>query len=254
MKIFTLLTSILVASCHHVYYAPNTPNAPLLSQKGDTRINALYSAGSDSDFEGGELQFGLAVSGKVRIMINGFFGGVTENTGSRDEKGNGTYVELGAGRFAALDEKRRWIGELYGGLGFGSVKNDYGLGDHSQVNIFKPFIQPIVGYKSKYFELAIVPRLSLVTWMVKKNFIGSQENESAKNDLDYISGKPRFFAFEPAFLMRGGGEDVKLQASLSFSRFRSTNVLYSPELTETLNASIGISVNFNATARTVRKN
>jgi hypothetical protein len=59
MKLFIVMiaTFFCLSSCHHVYYAPNTPNAPLLSKKGESRINAFYAAGADSKFGGVELQF-----------------------------------------------------------------------------------------------------------------------------------------------------------------------------------------------------
>jgi hypothetical protein len=246
MKISRLLVvSVALASCHHVYYAPNTPNAPMLVEKGDTRINGLYTSGRDSDYEGGEVQFAHAVSDKIGIMAAGFFAGVTENTGSRNEKGTGSYGEIGVGRFTAFDPKKRWIGELYGGLGFGGVKNDYGLGDHSKVNIFKPFIQPLIGYKSRYFECAFIPRISWINWKVKENAVNSDDNLGAKGDLATISGNSGFVAFEPSIMLRGGGANVKIQGGLSFSRYHSTNTLYSAELVETLNASLGISFTFN---------
>jgi hypothetical protein len=250
MRIFRLLMiAAALTSCHHVYYAPNTPNTPMLVEEGDTRLTGLYTGGADSDYEGGEVQFAHAVSDKIGIMAAGFFAGVTENTGSRDEKGNGSYLELGAGRFMAFDPKKRWIGELYGGVGFGSVTNDYGLGDRSKVNIIKPFIQPLIGYKSKYFECAFIPRLSLISWKVKENNILSDENLGAKSDLAIISGKPSFFAFEPAIMLRGGGTNVKVQGALSFSKFNAANAIYSFELIETLNGSLGISVTFNTKSK-----
>jgi len=221
----------------------------MLAEKGETRINALYTSGADSDYEGGEIQFATAVTDKIGIMASGFFAGVTENTGSRNEKGNGSYMEVGAGRFTAFDPKKHWIGELYGGIGFGSVKNDYGLGDHSKVNIVKPFIQPLVGYKSRYFECAFIPRISLISWNVKENNINSDDNLGAKSDLATISGKPSFVAFEPAIMLRGGGANFKIQAGLSFSKFNSTDVIYSSEIIETLNGSLGISVSFNTRSK-----
>jgi hypothetical protein len=47
-----LMITAAMSSCVHVYYAPNTPNAPLLSEKGETRINALYSAGGYTNYTG----------------------------------------------------------------------------------------------------------------------------------------------------------------------------------------------------------
>ena len=240
-----------MASCHHVYYAPNTTNAPLLSEKGETRINALYSSGNTSEFNGGELQFAHAVSKHMGIMVNGFIAGKSEEisdwnwnqNSSHKEKGSGSNVEFAGGYFKSFDERKKWIGELYGGFGLGSVTNEYGYGDRSKVNSTKIFLQPSIGYKLKNFEFAVVPKVSLINWRIKENRISSSENESAKDEMKAIGQKQNFIAFEPALLVRGGGENFKLQLGLSFSDYKSASTYYTESLIETLNASIGISIN-----------
>src|SRR5215203_4384981 len=109
-KIYSLIAiAITITSCQHVYYAPNSANAPQLSEKGETRLNALYCAGGDSEFSGGELQAAHAVSDKVGVMINFFAAGTSENVtsissnGSHVEKGNGSYIEGAGGYFMTLD-------------------------------------------------------------------------------------------------------------------------------------------------------
>ena len=246
-----LIITAGMTSCVHVYYAPNTPNAPLLSQKGETRINALYASGGNlSSFQGGEIQLAHAVSKNIGIMANGLAGGRTEtvsswngNRNDHEESGHGSYGEFGAGYFKGLDNRQKWIAELYGGFGFGSVKNDYGSGDHSTVNHSKLFLQPSVGYKIKNFEAVLVPRLSYIKWKVKDCHAMNNDNEYVQHDMNAIRSRPNFISFEPALLLRAGGEDFKIQGGLSFSNYRSTSHYFSDELIETLNASIGISIN-----------
>ncbi len=248
MLIALLVTSFCLTSCYHVYYAPNTANAPLLSQKGETKINALYANGGDSEFQGGEFQFAHAVNKNFGVMTNVFFAGKSETVSdyltnaTHIEKGNGSYIEFAGGYFKNFDERKRWIGELYGGIGFGSVKNDYGFGDHSKVGLSKGFIQPAVGYKAPNFEIAFVPKVSFINWKVRENNINSQENISVKDEMKAIDGKKNFVAFEPALLLRGGGKGFKLQLGLSFSNYKPTDAFYSEGLIETLNGSIGISI------------
>lgn len=244
-----LLAICSLSSCYHVYYSPNTPNAPLLSKKGETRINALYTTGESSDFNGGELQFAHALSNHFGLLINGFVAGKTEEVSdyftnnSHTEKGNGSYIELGGGAFKSFDARKKWIGEIYAGAGFGSVKNEYGSGDQSKVNCTKFFVQPAIGYKSKNFEAVIIPKISLVNLRVKEANINSQENAAIKDDLSVISQQKSFVAFEPALVLRGGAENVKIQLALSASRFKSDS--YASDLTENSIASIGISININ---------
>ncbi|HTM92537.1 MAG TPA: hypothetical protein VL095_08970 [Flavisolibacter sp.] len=256
LLIYLLIISVGCCSCFHVYYAPNSAHAPLLSEKGETRINGLYSTGGNSEFNGGELQFAHAVSQNFGIMVNGMMAskseqiddwGFSSNWGGSSnyhtEKGSGSYLELAGGYFKTFDEKKKWIGELYSGLGAGGVKNDYGFGDYSKVNSYKFFIQPAVGYKSKYFEAMIVPKVSFINWKVKERNIQTSGNNSyAEADISAIGAKRNFLAFEPALLFRAGGQNVKLQWGLSFSGFNSSS-FYDEDLIETLNANIGISVN-----------
>jgi hypothetical protein len=242
MKIFIFLCAISfsLASCYHVYYAPNTVNAPMLSEKNELRVNALVSNGAESDYYGGELQLAYAVQKHLGIMVNGLAGGKEENTGSYNEKGNGSYGEIGAGYFGKIDPKGKWIAEIYGGFGLGSVTNDYGLSDHSKVAVKKLFVQPAIGFRSKFFEAAFVPRIAFVNWKVKEEFIFSPEHDYDLQDLQRIRNNPHFLNFEPGILLRAGGEYFKVQAGLSFSNLHAT--AYS-DLYESANGSIGISIN-----------
>jgi hypothetical protein len=136
MKRFTplILLAITFASCTHVYYAPNTANAPMLSEKGETRINGLRTGGNKSEFSGGELQAAHAITNSFGVMANWMSVSKTEeisdwtwNSGSHIEKGNGSYVEFAGGYFKTLDKRKRVVFETYGGIGFGSANNDYGF-------------------------------------------------------------------------------------------------------------------------------
>lgn len=246
--LFSLLIMITATSCYHVYYAPNTANAPLLSEKGEVRVNGLYSSGSNSEFEGGELQVAAAVSNNIGVMMNGMTAGNTDEVSDyyggnvHKESGKGSYIEFAGGLFKSFDEKKKWIGEVYGGVGFGSVHNTYDKNEASRVGISKFFLQPAVGYKTSYFEFSIVPRISLINWKVRKDDLSPADpnsaDGSAQSDLLKIRDRPSLFNFEPAFLLRAGAKNVKLQAGLSFSNSKND---YYP--VETLNASLGVSVN-----------
>jgi hypothetical protein len=245
---FLLLVITTATSCYHAYYSPNTANAPFLSEKGEARINTLYASGSNSDFQGGEIQAAVAVSKNIGVMINGMFVGRTEDVSdvygrsSHEESGKGSYVEFGGGAFKNFDEKKKWIGEIYAGFGTGNVNNSYQNNRMSKVGISKFFLQPAVGYKSRYFEFAIVPKVSFVNWKVKKDEIlnsdQSSYNYSDEMDLSHIRQKPNFVCFEPSLILRAGAESFKVQGALSFCNFNDDYYAV-----ENLNASIGISIN-----------
>jgi hypothetical protein len=253
-QFYILLIATATCSCTHVYYAPNTAHPPLLSEKGETRVNALYSSGGDSEFGGAELQVAHAFNKNFGAMVNYFTASESEETYSYSsttnsniiEKGSGSYIEFAGGYFKSLDPRKRWIGEVYTGTGFGTVKNDYGYGDNSKVGIVKFFVQPAVGYKSPYFEFAFVPKFSLVHWKVKEENIKMQQNSYNKDDLSEIIRKPNFFAFEPAIILRGGSKNFKLQLGLSFSKVNAYSYF---DLQESVNGSIGISVSFKSTKK-----
>ena len=240
----------LLASCTHIYYAPNTANMPLLSEKGETRVNGVYCKGLDTEFTGGELQLAHAFGPNWGIMVNGMSISKQENTGDYMESGKGSYAEIAAGIFKPLSADKKWIVELYGGGGKGSVKNDYGLGSHSTVGISKLFVQPAMGFKTKYFEAAFAPKLSYVSWNVKDKTMMHDDPNSERGmdaaDLVTIENGPNFMAFEPAIIVRTGGKGFKVQGALSFSSNSKNNE--NTFLAESVNASLGISVNF-ATAK-----
>jgi hypothetical protein len=263
MKLYTILLLAIISatSCTHIYYSPNTANTPLFKEKGETRINGMYSTGLNSEFNGGELQLAHAVSKNFGVMLNGMFASKEEKVDDwgfnqnwsvtndyHKENGKGSYLEVAGGFFKPLDEKKKWIGEIYAGVGFGGITNEYELGDYSKVNHNKIFLQPSIGYRSKHFEAAMVPKVSFINWKAKETRI-SQSDDYVKQDLSTIASKPGFVAFEPAFIFRGGSEHVKLQTAFSYSFWKSGQSDYGESLIEPLNWSIGISISLNSKQR-----
>lgn len=249
----TTVAAILFASCHHVYYAPNTANAPLLSEKGETRINALYSVGNVSEFSGGELQLATAVSKRAGVMLNFFSAGKSDVVSGLsgddvEERGSGSYLEAAAGLFHPFGAGKAWIAEVYGGGGIGSATNEYGLGDRSKVGITKYFIQPSFGYKSNGFEVAVVPKVSMIRWNVKESSIRNSRNESVTQELNYIKENPSFVAFEPAVLLRGGSKNFKVQLGVSFCNYAALGYL-TEELHESATLSLRISINIKSSKK-----
>jgi hypothetical protein len=254
IRLILLSAAVLtLCSCYHVYYAPNTANAPLLTQKGETRINAVFSAGLVSEASGGELQTATALSSHVGLMVNGYVASKTEDVdedfwslgtiNNHTEKGHGSYLEVAVGMFTYLNARKGWVGEVYGGYGVGTVTNDYGYNDHSKVNCSKAFVQPAIGFKAEHIEVAFVPKVSLIHWRIKDSVFTASSLSEDRSDLRAIGSKSSYIAFEPAFIIRGGSETVKGQLGLSFStrpdlQYQSKDDV---SLVETLNASIGVS-------------
>lgn len=251
MKFYPILVVIILGttSCHHVYYAPNTANMPLLSHKGETRINGLYSTGWNSEFNGGELQLAYAATDHMGVMINGFTGGKSEmvsdielmsdfgpSPGGQMEKGHGSYLEFAGGYFNSLRNKN-FIVEIYGGYGFGRVHNEYGPSQLTQTNISKFFIQPAIGYKTKRIEFAFTERFGVMGWKFRDSYLYAQTP-----DLYRFKIAP-LYVLEPGFIVRAGFPNIKLQLSMTRSGVLNTSY-YNDEI-ERMNFGIGASINFD---------
>src|SRR5205085_5936857 len=113
------ISAIVFSSCFHAYYSPSTANAPLFTEKGETRINVLACTGGESEFGGGEFQFATTVGKHIGIMVNAMFVGVTQNTPDwnggynsyREESGSGSWVEFAGGLFKGFGPKKKWVTE-----------------------------------------------------------------------------------------------------------------------------------------------
>jgi hypothetical protein len=129
----------------------------LLSRKDDVKINATYSTGVVSEFNGGELQLAYAISNHTAIMTNGFVAGKSEIVydwgpfagPEKREKVKGSYLETASGYFKNIPGN--CMIEIYGGAGIGSSTNDFGdlSGTEmiSKINFSKIFMQLAIGYK-----------------------------------------------------------------------------------------------------------
>lgn len=246
-----VMAAFSLSSCYHVYYAPNTPNAPLLTQKGETRANAIFTGGFISRATGGELQVATALTNHTAVMVNGYAAGHKEHVEedfwswgtvpNHAEEGHGAYLEAGAGYFNSPDPRNGWIGEVYGGYGVGTVTNDYGFADHSKVNCSKLFLQPAIGFRAEYMEVALVPRISYVHWTIKDSSIRNLNNADHRKSLATIAADPSLMTFEPAFVIRAGWENVKAQMSLALSTNRRNAGPDTDNLIEGMTASVGVS-------------
>jgi hypothetical protein len=237
--IFLLFT---LSSCYHVYYSPNTPNVTQLTEKNEVRINAGIISGLESDFSGGDLQLAYAPTQNVGVMVNGFTASRAESTyNGRFEKGSGKYGEFGIGYFGTFDKNKEWTFEVYGGVGGGTVSNDYGMSESSKVSINKLFIQPAVGYKWDHIELAVTTKLAHVNWKVKQL---KTTDTGVNEDMLYIKYRPEFFNFEPALILRGGGKRIKGQLAITFGSMRLEEYIYEPP-SESAVGYLGVSINLS---------
>ena len=203
--------SFLFTSCARYYYAPNSVNIPLLSEK-EAQINAQFLGGVISD--GVECQSAFAITshfgGMVNMMVNG--GNDDDLFYESEAKTNMSFIEIGAGYFTPI-KSTSLVFETYGGIGTGGVRNNYDPGN-SNVKFTKLFIQPNIGVKNKHIAFGISSRMS---W-TKHNVITTVPLENSSfYELENLKNNPVSIFWEPGVVIRAGGEKFKVQLQYTAS-------------------------------------
>lgn len=222
------------ASCSPKYYAPNTQNVPLISQKGETNLTL---SGNDSQVE---FQGAYGVGNNFAIKANG--GLFIPSDLDNGNGGSGKFIEFGGGYYKLLNT--HLIFETYGILGFGSFENhlpstieDYPqtTGDIS-ANLVRVGIQPNIGFKSKYFTLALSSRFVNLSY----NNIEGDLMFGDKSQAQYLEDHSSNFLIEPALTVRAGLEKVKLQLQYGYS-FNASDISFKQKRAL---LTMGLSFNF----------
>ncbi len=223
-----LLLMMLMQSCTHYYYGPNTNNIPLLKKSGDIKFSTAIALASESS--GFELQSAGAISNHIAVMANFYSASGREkdspflddlfnspNPVSYLENGSGSYMEGALGYFTTIGSPDI-IFELYGGLGKGSITNNYSYYEISEVSAKKIFIQPSIGVivDESNWEIALASRFSSVKLETTKNSVRS--DKAAYASLIEINNHGNHFFWEPGFIIRGGLKNAKLQFQYTYSK------------------------------------
>lgn len=207
LMVFLLL---LLSSCSPTYYVPNTSNVPLLSEKGETKISAMFGSVLDHDYE---LQIAHSPVDNIGLIGNFYYGSET-STG----KGDGQFVELGAGYYTTLSERDYLLFETYALLGAGRVVNSFSSSDkigELRANAARIGIQPAIGLKIKWVEIALSGRVAFLNFF---NVTGDLRNSN--DDSSYVERLRRnnqHILIEPGLTLRAGLKNVKLQGQYLLS-------------------------------------
>lgn len=217
------LCALVLISCSPIVYSNVGHNAPMFEEKGEVSINPSYSSSntaqnlSDDAVRGIGFQGGYSLTDKVALISSFYSMGRGRSSDSQEWEGNGTYFEIGGGYYGRSQNKK--IGyEVLGGIGFGGIKNKSLNGEeYLNVNFSKPFIQPSIGFISKYFEFSFIPRIA---------YVSIEDRGLRINDSNLLSDLRRQFennnkqlVFEPGLQLRFGFENVKMQIQWSISNF-----------------------------------
>ena len=206
LKLFLPAISLaLLSSCATTMYTTNAVNVPLLKERGEVKVNVTQN----------DLQAAIAVSDNIGIMANGYY---KNYDGDNNYRHGGGMGELGIGYL--LNSEGHLIMENYVGAGLGKVYKQEQLTNsandtymaHFDANAVKGFVQANLGYRSRYFDVALTPKFSFVKY---SNFSqNNYSNEQLKKD--YLDNNrltdPLFVFAEPAITLRGGYKFIKVQA------------------------------------------
>ncbi|WP_194778070.1 hypothetical protein [Pararhodonellum marinum] len=228
-----LLSSLVVLSmfsaCSPTIYSSVGHNSPMFTEKGEVVFNASHasvdvgpaiSGGGDTG-KGIALQAAYSISNKL-AAIGSFYS--MGNTGTRDKdewSSQGNYGEIGFGLYGTGPSKKFGY-EIYGGMGTGSIKNKLDNKEHMDLTFIKPFVQPSVGFLSRYFDILFTPRLAMLS-LREQSFLFQDESYSlsARRFFDQSNNS---VVFEPGITIRAGYENLKLQLQYAYTTFQPKNL------------------------------
>ena len=208
-----VLLAVLLASggCNPKYYAPNTHNVPLLSRDGD--YAALFAFGDSR----GELQGAYAFTEDIGVMLNAAY---FERGDDEDgDGGEGGLLELGFGYQTQLGEPFQ-LG-VFGLLGGGNLENHFpstlagnpGTTGILEANLTRFGVQPVIGFRSTYFEAAASMRVMRLRYSdVTGSLVFAGEDQ-----VQLLRSQAEHTLLEPALTVRAGLPTVKLQLQLGLS-------------------------------------
>lgn len=228
-----VLIAALLQSCNTAY-VPNTVNVPLMRNAGEARLYADLKL---------NVQASYAITDNIGVMASGHF--VTERTHENDSgriisNGSGRQFEAGIGYSHPLVRDvivtGDLVGELYAGVGFGSLTlNNLDDNKSYEVSGTKFFVQPSLGLSHRYLEVAFTPRFVGVLYSEPTTLY--TDAELNQKELPDRTGPMHWFA-EPAITVRAGIQEVKAQFQIGQS-FKLTST---PLAHEKLILTLGIQV------------
>jgi hypothetical protein len=216
IDILLMLSAASLLSCSPLIYSNVGHNTPMFNEKGEFAINGSYAEAWNPDgfteTQGIALQAAYAIDDQW-AAIGSFYSlkNAVEADDTYNWEGNGTYWEIGGGRYGKLGMD--WLAyEVFGGFGSASIKNeDYLSPDYLNINFTKPFIQPSIGFVNRYVDVIFTPRIGYVIFADPSFNFGSGE-------IAYEIPKDGI-VFEPGVTLRAGYESIKLQVQYNYSTY-----------------------------------
>lgn len=217
--------ALCVSSCNPGLYSTVGQNVPLFTEKGEVALSGGKS-NSTNEYEvikGFHAQLAIALDSNLAVISSLYSLKSMDDETVNRWAGKGSYFEVGIGKFKT-NKSRKITCEIFIGAGLGSLKNTF-ESEYVNARYLKPFIQPTVGFTSKYFDVALTSRIALVSYLSHTQQLDTDENYQISN---FFSTKEKTLVFEPGLTIRAGFEHVKLQIQSNYSTFRYEAVDFEP--------------------------
>ncbi len=244
--------------------APTAVNAPVLQQKGDSKIAMYYSSNFGNSNEnsgnnynkskGYDLQGAYALTNHWALQVN--YSKRNEKNGGLNEGPFDSSVidykrksgEIGVGYFTKLGNAGNTFFQVFAGGGNGSFElKDAGVADNFPYNRFHTadvnrfYLQPGFTFSKNNVSLILASRFSFINY--KKISTDYSIDEQTDFNLTNLQNKTLSF-WEPAFILNFGLNEfppLKLELQLGAS-YSIDNNYYD---TKTGNASVGLVFDFS---------
>jgi len=211
-----------------------------MQNKGDFKSTVSYN----------NYQVAYATSDNIAVMANGHYNrnqwasSFSDTTTTKEYDTKRWSVDGGAGYYKPFSD---YVFETYVGGGYGSYDFDYDKYEYDtyvmtkeyNVQSWRGFIQPSIGYCSSYADIAFSTRLMYVGFFnpTSSHYNEAELAEEELTDLEHYT----FTFIEPALTMRFGIPKGKLHMQLIYTqKLNQQQLNYFP-----INLNFGITINIS---------
>ena len=216
------------------YYAPSSPNAPLLQHQYDLMGSMHYSSGSN--YSCIEIQTACRPGKHTGIISSYSFGDV-----KAEEYFKFTRYEFGAGYITAINNNFHF--EAYAGYGGGKTTNQHYTG-RSQIKNDYFFLQPAISIANytNNVQFAFISKFNGTHFSVTDASFSKDREPFSASQIALLQDQPFHIFWEPGFIFRFGGEHIMFHVGYSISKDLTSSELFRAKD----NFSAGMSLKFNA--------
>ncbi len=207
VKSAMLIFPFIIISCRSYYYMPTQQQIPLFSEKHE-----LQMTGGVDGYNFKNFQFSYAITNSICVQLNTLY-----KDGNKRTTNYANLIEGGPGYYYNIN--KYFVIETFAGFGKADI-NKYNDAEHLSFNRF--YIYPILGFHSKFVDLAYSIRYSYLTYHFQglpPTYSGTQTNFSnmQANLWEPFSLNNNTYDFwEPALTLRLGYKYIKLQGQYNW--------------------------------------